>query len=316
MKSQLINGIGRTPLPVIKLSNDVKIPVIGNGPGGLRHSRYDKNDNKLLHLTKRIYNKLDRKIFKEREYINAVCNAFKIGFTLFDYSAAYKNEQLIGKAIQKSGISRSDLFLTTRVTNARQVKGNIREQFLKTLEYYRTDYVDLYMFHWPVPGFYLDTWKQIEQLYKEGYCRAIGVANCHQHHLEEIFKIAEFIPQVNQFEIHPLFTQKPLIAYCKLNGIAVEAYTPIARFDERLIELPRLKKITQKYKKSIVQIVLKWHIQNGIIPVVRSLNKKHQIKNISIFDFELTEEEINIIDSFNINSRLRYDPDNCDFSVL
>jgi diketogulonate reductase-like aldo/keto reductase len=172
------------------------------------------------------------------------------------------------------------------------------------------------MFHWPVTGVYLNTWKQMEQLYKEGYCKAIGVANCHQHHLEAIFKIAEIIPAVNQIEVHPLFTQKPLIEYCKSKMIAVEAYTPIARFDDRLVKLPALKKIAQKYNKSVVQVVLRWHIQNGLIPVVRSLNKKRQLENISVFDFELTKEEMQTIDGFNINSRLRYDPDNCDFTIL
>jgi diketogulonate reductase-like aldo/keto reductase len=172
------------------------------------------------------------------------------------------------------------------------------------------------MFHWPVTGVYLDTWKQMEQLYKEGYCKSIGVANCHQHHLEEIFSIAEVIPLVNQFEIHPLFTQKPLIEFCKSRGIAVEAYTPIARFDDRLIRLSVLNAIARKYNKTAVQIVLRWHIQNGVIPVVRSLNKKRQLENISVFDFELTEEDMHKIDSFNINARLRYDPDNCDFSIL
>ena len=176
--------------------------------------------------------------------------------------------------------------------------------------------VDLYMFHWPVTGVYLDTWKQMEQLYKEGYCRAIGVANCHQHHLEAILKTAKVIPAVNQFEVHPLFTQKALIEFCKSRGIAVEAYTPIARFDDRLVRLPALNAIARKYNKSVVQIVLRWHIQNGIIPVVRSLNKRRQLENISIFDFGLTEEEVWKIDGFNINSRLRYDPDNCDFSIL
>jgi diketogulonate reductase-like aldo/keto reductase len=202
------------------------------------------------------------------------------------------------------------------VSNKRQEKGNIREELFNTLKSYQTDYVDLYMFHWPVTGVYLDTWKQMEQLYKEGYCRAIGVANCHQHHLEEIFEIAEVIPMVNQFEIHPLFTQKPLIEFCKSKGIQVEAYTPIARFDDRLARLPALNAIARKYNKTIVQIVLRWHIQNKVIPVVRSLNKKRQLENISIFEFKLTEEEMCKIDSFNINSRLRYDPDNCDFSIL
>jgi diketogulonate reductase-like aldo/keto reductase len=286
-------------VPMITLNNGTKIPVIGNGPGILGYK-----------------SKIGPKLFEERKFINAIAHSLQIGFSLFDYSAAYGNERLIGKAVHKSGIKRENLFLTTRVSNPQQLKGNIREEFFKTLEYYKTDYVDLYMFHWPVTGVYTNTWKQMEQLYKEGYCKAIGVANCHQHHLEEIFKTAEFTPQINQFEVHPLFTQKALIAYCQSKGITVEAYTPIARLDDRLIRLPALKAIARKYNKSVIQVVLKWHIQNGRIPVVRSLNKKRQLENISIFDFELTGDDLKTIDGFNINSRLRYDPDNCDFSIL
>jgi diketogulonate reductase-like aldo/keto reductase len=301
----------------ITLNNNNEIPVIGYGPGILGYSAQYKIGNlKLLSLIQRSYNKFHRKIYDERKYVHAVVNSLKVGFTLVDFSAAYGNEQLIGKAIKKSGIDRKNLFLTTRVTNGQQLKGNIREEFFRTLEKYKTDYIDLYMFHWPVTGVYLDTWKQMEQIYKEGYCRAIGVANCHQHHLKEIFKIAEIMPVVNQIEIHPLFTQKPLIDYCKSKNIAVEAYTPIARFDDRLVKLPALKVIAKKYNKTIVQVVLRWHIQNGVIPVIRSLNKHRQAENISIFDFKLTDEEMQKIDGFNINSRLRYDPDNCDFSIL
>jgi diketogulonate reductase-like aldo/keto reductase len=304
-------------IPTITLNNGIEIPAIGNGPGSLGYSpKYKTDGNRLSHLMSRAYNKLNRKIFKENEYINAVRHSFRAGFTLLDYSAAYGNEHLIGRAIEKCGIKRENLFLTTRASNPQQLTGNIREEFFRTLRNYKTDYVDLYMFHWPVPGFYLDTWKQIEQLHKEGYCRSIGVANCNQHHLEEIFRIAEFIPQVSQFEAHPLFTQKPLIEYCKSKGIVVEAYTPIARFDNRLMCLPKLKAIAGKYNKSVAQVVLRWHVENGVIPVVRSLNRRRQIENISLFDFELTDEEIRVIDGFNINSRLRYDPDNCDFSIL
>ena len=304
-------------VPMIALSNNVEMPAIGNGPGIMGYSaKYVQNKSGFLYLSHRVYNKFWGRKRKENKFVEAIEHSFQAGFTLLDYSAAYGNEHLIGKAIKKSGIDRKHFFLTTRVSNKQQLTGNIREQFFKTLKKYQTDYVDLYMFHWPVTGVYLKTWKQMEQLYKEGYCRAIGVANCHRHHLEEIFKIADIVPQVNQFEVHPLFTQKPLIEYCKSKNIVVEAYTPIARFDDRLVRLPALKTIATKYNKTIIQVVLRWHIQNGIIPVVRSLNKKRQLENISIFDFELTRDEMQIIDDFNINSRLRYDPDHCDFSIL
>jgi diketogulonate reductase-like aldo/keto reductase len=301
----------------VKLNNGVEIPLIGNGP---RITGYavglNESDTGLRRFSKRVYNKLELKLFRERHFVESVANGFRTGFVLLDYSAAYGWENLIGRALEISGIDRGKVFLTTRVTNRQQEKGNIREQLFKTLERYKTGYVDLYMFHWPVTDVYLNTWKQMEQLMKEGYCKAIGVANCHQYHLEEIFKIAEVIPHVNQIEIHPLFTQKPLISYCKSKNIVVEAYTPIARCDNRLVNLPKLKMIAKKHNKSVIQIILRWHIQNGIIPIVRSMNKKRQAENISIFDFNLTEDEMERIDAFNINARLRFDPDNCDFSIL
>ena len=124
------------------------------------------------------------------------------------------------------------------------------------------------------------------------------------------------IPAVNQIEVHPLFTQKELISYCKSLGIQVESYTALARMDDRLIRLPLLKKIGRKYNKTVVQVVLRWHIQSGLIPVIRSLNAKRQKENIDIYDFQLTPEEMLSIDSININARVRYDPDNCDFTIL
>lgn len=301
----------------IILNNGVKIPLIGIGPGSLGYNpKYKNETNEIEKLIKKVYNKFYFYPKKKIEYIDAISHSFSIGYSLFDYSAAYGNEKLIKKAIEKSGVDRKKLFLTSRVSNPQQLKGNIKEQFFKTLESYGTDYIDLYMFHWPVTGVYIETWKQMVDLYKQGFCKCIGVANCHQHHIEELLKISDVIPAINQIEVHPLFTQKTLIEYCKNKKIIVEAYTPVARFDDRLIRLPKLIKIAQKYNKNIVQIILKWHIQNGVIPVVRALNKKHQLENISIFDFELTQEEMGFIDSININSRLRYDPDNCDFSIL
>ena len=156
----------------------------------------------------------------------------------------------------------------------------------------------------------------MEQLLDMGLTKHLGVANCHEHHLEAIFEICQYPPEVGQFEIHPLFTQKPLIEYYKQHNIQVCAYTAVARMDDRLVRLPLLKSIGDKYNKTITQVVLRWHIQNGVIPIVRAMSSEHQKENLDIFDFKLTEDEMTQIDSININSRLRYDPDNCDFSIL
>lgn len=297
----------------IRLNNGVEIPCIGNGPCMLGYENRTRKNNSFF---SKVYRRLYLNHKEETEYVNAVANSLKVGFHLLDYSASYGDGHLIGDAIKKSGINRKDLFLTTRVTNNDQKNGNIRESLFRQLKGFNTDYIDLFMFHWPVTGYYEKTWEEIVKLYKEGYCRAIGVANCHQHHIEKLLSISNVIPAINQIEVHPLFTQKELISYCSRNNIVVEAYTAIARFDDRLMRLPLLKGIAQKYNKTIVQIILRWHIQSGVIPLVRSLNPKRQLENISIFDFQLTNEEIKLIDNININSRLRYDPDNCDFSIL
>ena len=293
--------------------------LIGFGPGGCGYSekyKSSKNHGRLCNALIRRYNKYIVRPKVEKHYVSAIESAIKRGFRWIDYSCAYGDGKLLGEAIKQSGIDRSDLIITTRVSNYAQREHCVREEFLNFLKNAQLDYVDILQFHWPVTDLYLDTWREMEKLYEEGYVKHLGVANCHSHHLEEIFKVCSYKPEVGQFEIHPLFTQKPLIEYYSHHNIKVCAYTPIARFDDRLMRLPMLKNIAAKYGKSITQIVLRWHIQNGIIPIVRSLNPSHQKENLDLFDFTLTADEKQLIDGVNINSRLRYDPDNCDFSIL
>lgn len=304
-------------IKTFKLANGDEMQAIGFGPGSMGYTA--KMANKRGHIGNfcyRVMNKLFYRPVLKRNYVANIANAFTIGYRLLDFSAAYGNLDLIGKAIKKSGIDRREIFITTRVSNGAQRENRIREEFMQGLKEMDTDYVDLLQFHWPVTGYYLDAWREMEKLKDEGYVRHLGVANCHQHHLEEIFKICKYRPEVGQFEIHPLFTQKSLIAYYKQQNILVEAYTSLARYDDRLVRLPLLKRLEKKYNKDFTQIILRWHIQNGCVPLVRSLNPSHQRSNFDIFDFELSSDDMRLIDGININSRLRYDPDNCDFSIL
>ena len=294
-----------------------QIPQIGFGPGGMGYSPRMKKTRKGISLfLYKVWNKVYLRPKMRRGYVNSISNALKMGYRLLDYSSAYGDGRLVGEAIRKSGISRSDLFITTRVSNKAQREHRVRNEFMSFIHNMGVDFVDLLQFHWPVTDLYLDTWREMEKLKDEGLVKHLGVANCHQHHLEEILKTCKYRPEVGQFEIHPLFTQKPLIKYYKEQDIVVEAYTPIARYDDRLVRLPILKRLEKKYNKTFVQIILRWHIQNGVIPLVRSLSYKHQQENFDIFDFELEAEDMKAIDGININSRLRYDPDNCDFSIL
>ena len=274
------------------------------------------NNNRIHDALYKRYNNYIIKPRVEKQYVNSIVNAIKNGFRWIDYSCAYGDGRLLGKAIRESGVKRKDLIITTRVSNYAQMNNCVRDEFMNFLNNMSLEYVDILQFHWPVTDCYLDTWKEMEKLYDEGYVKHMGVANCHEHHMEEIYKICKHKPEVGQFEIHPLFTQKPLIEYYKRHEIQVCAYTPIARFDDRLMRLPQLMQIAERYGKSVTQVVLRWHIQNGVIPLVRAMNPNHQKENLDVFNFELTTDEMALIDSININSRLRYDPDNCDFSIL
>ena len=188
-------------------------------------------------------------------------------------------------AILKSNRRREELFLTTRVSNTAQREHRVRDEFFSTLKAFDTNYVDLLQFHWPVTDIYVETWKEIIKLQQEGYVKTIGVANCNIHHLETLYNETGVMPSLNQFECHPLFTQKELVDYCNEHGIQIEAYTPIARADTRMTRLPLMKRMAEKYKKTIVQIVIRWHIQNGRIPIVGARHKKNQMADLDAVSY-------------------------------
>lgn len=300
------------------LYNNVTIPALGTGPGIPKAgSRWNWVD--AIPYLGRYFNAVISRVnarVNQHRWVNSLAASLKMGYRLIDYSSAYGNEQLLKKAIKKSGVNREDLFIISRAANKDQYNNCVRESFLSSLKKIGVDYLDLYMFHWPVTGHYIDTYKELEKLYREGLVKAIGVCNCHQHHLETIMKECEILPMVDEFEVHPLFTQKPLIKFCNDKGIHVMAYTPLARNDDRLRSNLILRGIAKKYNKTIYQIILKWDVQNGLTPIPRSSNVGRNRQNFEIFDFELTDEEMKSIDSININSRLRYDSDNLDFHSI
>lgn len=236
------------------------------------------------------------------------------GCCCFDTSRAYgASEFTLGQTLKK--YSRNSFFVITKLCNTDQYNKNVRGGLESSLKELGMDYVDLYLMHWPVADYFIDSWKEMETLYKEGKCKAIGVCNCNIHHLQELKQHAEIMPMVNEIECHPLFTQDNLRSYCAENDIQVLAYTPTARMDERL-KKTCLVPIAEKYDKTIVQIILRWHQQIGNVPIFNSSNKDHVIGNTDIRDFSLTSDELDRITKININSRLRYDPDNCDFRQL
>lgn len=204
--------------------------------------------------------------------------------------------------------------MVTKLSNQEQREGNVRQALLRSLKHLKTDSVDLYLMHWPQPDTYLDCWKQMEQLYKEGYAKAIGVCNFKEHHFDQLMRVAEIKPMVCQIESHPLFPQNNMLSYCKENNIQMMAYTPTGRMDARIKNSESMKKISAKYQKNIAQVILRWHYQRGVIPVVNTTNIEHLKDNMDIFDFSLQPDEMELIDMMNINCRLRYDPDTVDFT--
>jgi len=303
-----LNGIKN--MITVQLLDGNSVPAICYGPGIMARGKKWHGG-----WGSAIINKLQSKRL-EYNYYKSIRSAIDNGARFIDYSMSYGREDIVGRAIKDSGVKRSDFVITTRISNQVQIKGNIYSALLRSLERYDVGDIDLLMFHWPVPDKYVDTWLTMETIKEQGLCKTIGVANCHQHHIDKLINETGITPAINQIEVHPLLSQKELIKYCISKGIVVEAYTPLARMDERITRLPLMKRLCARYGKTMSQIILRWHIQNGVIPVFRSLNSKRQRENIDIFDFELSDEDMNAIDGININSRLRYDPDNCDFSSL
>lgn len=271
------------------LSNGVEIPAIGFGTFPMRNI----------------------------ELINAMWNGVDIGYRMFDTASAYRNELEMGVALKRySGKKRDELFITTKISNRQQEQKNVRNSLKRSLTKLGRKSIDMYMLHWPYSDYYLDTWRQMEDLYEEGLIRAIGVCNFHQHHLEVLMENCRIKPMINQIELHPLLSQTSLRNFCEENNILVEAYSPTARMDKRLTEHSVLKEIAEKHNKTTIQIILRWDYQNHVIPIIKSSNKERMASNIDIFDFSLSEEEMKRIDDMNENYRVRHDPDNCDFSKL
>ncbi|MGP1909905.1 aldo/keto reductase [Metabacillus sp. JX24] len=251
------------------------------------------------------------KVEDGNEVVNSVKWAIEAGYKSIDTAAIYGNEEGVGQAIKESGVAREELFVTTKVWNADQGYDSTLKAFDESMKKLGLEYLDLYLVHWPVKGKYKETWKALETLYKEGRVKAIGVSNFQVHHLKDVMEDAEIVPMVNQVEYHPRLTQKELHAFCKENSIQLEAWSPLMQ--GKLLDDETLTEIAEKHGKSVAQVILRWDLQNGVITIPKSVKEHRIYDNAAIFDFELTQEEMERIDGLNRDERVGPDPDNFDF---
>jgi diketogulonate reductase-like aldo/keto reductase len=237
---------------------------------------------------------------------------------MIDTAAHYKNEEGVGRAIRESGIKREEIFITTKLWNEDQGYENTLRAIDVSLAKLRLDYVDLYLVHWPTASGELragisinkreETWRAMEEIYKSGKAKAIGVSNYMINHLKEMKNYAKIMPAVNQFEFHPFLFQEELLNYCKEHNIVVQAHSPFAMGRSETDET--INNIAKKYSKSRTQIMLRWSLQHGAIPLPKSTHKERIIENTKVFDFELLPEDMEILNNLNEGLHVRADPTN------
>lgn len=264
------------------LNNDVNMPMLGLGV-------YKVEDGSVT--------------------FDTVKAALDAGYRLIDTAAIYQNEESVGRAIRESNVPREEIFVTTKLWNEFHGFDEALQAFKDSLDRLGLDYVDLFLIHWPMPRFgkFVETYKALEQLYEEGKVRAIGVSNFEVSHLEQIIQSCSIVPAVNQVEIHPYLSQKELIAFCQRYDIQIQAWSPLMKGREALTD-PVITDIAARHGKSPAQVILRWHLQNGVAVIPKSVTPSRIRENIEVFDFTLTKEEMHAIDGLNRNERTGSDP--------
>lgn len=245
------------------------------------------------------------------EVEKAISKAFEVGYRSIDTATIYNNEKGVGKAIKGSGIPREEIFLTTKVWNDDLRSNRTLAAFEESLERLDTDYVDLYLVHWPVENCYLEAWRDMEKIYQSGRAKAIGLSNFMIHHLKDVLEVCEVKPTVNQVEFHPLLMQPELLKFCQEHQIQLEAWGPLIQ--GQVTDIKVITELAEKYGKSPAQIVLRWNLQHRVVTIPKS-SKPHRIaENAQPFDFELSQTDMVLLDSLDERKRVGPDPDNFNF---
>ncbi|MDX8342320.1 MULTISPECIES: aldo/keto reductase [Rossellomorea] len=245
----------------------------------------------------------------------AVQTAIKIGYRSIDTAAIYENEAAVGKgiksAIEAGLVTREELFVTSKVWNNGLTYDETIAAYEESLEKMGLDYLDLYLIHWPGNDKYMEPWKALESLYKDARVKSIGVSNFQVNHLERLLSEADIKPVINQIEFHPKLTQSEVRAFCEKHDIHVEAWSPL--MNAELLNNETIKGIADDHNKSAAQVILRWDLQHGVITIPKSMTESRILENIQLYDFTLSEEEMNRLDELNENLRSGPDPDEFNF---
>ncbi len=277
---------------VYKLSNGVTIPCIGFG-------MWQTPDGDIG--------------------VNAVKSAIKAGYTHIDTAQAYGNEDCVRIAIEETGADRKKLFITTKLWNNNHSYDLTMSSFEESLKKLGTDYVDLFLIHWPNPAPFRDhwqkanaeSWKAMEELYEAGKIRAIGISNFRPHHIKALLETAKIRPMVNQIRLCPGETQDEVVDYCRSQDIILEAYSPLGT--GKIFDVPEMKELAEKYDRSIAQICIRWSLQRGYLPLPKSVTPARIEENLKVFDFNLEEADVNLIAGLTGCVGLSGDPDTMSF---
>jgi diketogulonate reductase-like aldo/keto reductase len=268
-------------LPAVKLNSGAGMPAIGFGTWQI-----DSQDKAS----------------------DAVKTAIAVGYRLIDTARIYGNEQGVGVGIKESGVPREEIFITTKLWNGDQGYESGLKAFEKSLKTLDLEYLDLYLIHWPATDKRAESWKALQEIHSKGLAKAIGVSNYTVRHLKELLENSDVTPAVNQIEFHPFIyeEQKAVLEFCKEKGIIVEAYSPLARAQD--MENTTLHAVAARHGKTIAQVMLRWAIQHGAVPIPKTASIDRMKKNLSIFDFELSNAEMNAINSLSSGEFLVLDP--------
>jgi 2,5-diketo-D-gluconate reductase A len=274
----------RAQIPEVSLDNGVTMPALGFGLFQIPDSDMD----------------------------GVIWHALAVGYRAFDTAPMYGNERSLGRALARCGVPREDLFVTTKISNQDQGYRSTLEAFEASAERLGLQYLDMVLIHWPAPrlGRYMDTWRALEELYLVGRIRAIGVSNFQPEQLRRLTEDATVTPAVNQIELHPLLTQHPMLDLHRSLGIHTQAWAPLAR--GRLHEHPVLAAIADRHHVTPERVVLRWHLQIGVVPLPKSASPQRITDNINVFDFHLSAAEMNDISALNRNERTGPHPDDVD----